>query len=185
MNNTSNEIEQFIYKICFQPLWESVNTYISNHVYTLDLKYSRIKYPDRALLQDIILEHPTNIRINGDSLFFDAAVSCTIDLIQDNEYGYATHDIKQWLTVSCEAIITSKLDSINITGIEPYQTMFLSVLCPIQILFGWKAEHTYCLKCPSLLLQLLMVFHKPYYFFLPFIRPVLWFIIYFTLSPNP
>jgi hypothetical protein len=72
------------------------------------------------MLEDMVLEYATNIRINEDCLLFDAAISCTINLVQDNENGYATHDVKQWFLVSCEAVITSELDSFNVTAIKQY-----------------------------------------------------------------
>jgi len=120
LKKPGNEIDQFIYKVCYKPMWEAVNTYINQHLYALDLTYSRIKYPDSALVEDMMLESSRNIRVAGDSLLFDAAVSCTIDLTQDNDNGYATHDIKQWLLISCEAVITSKLESLTVTDVRPY-----------------------------------------------------------------
>ena len=47
---------------------------------------ARIKYPDTALLLDMLLEYATHIRVDEDSLFFDAILSCTIELQQFDEY---------------------------------------------------------------------------------------------------
>lgn len=68
----NNEIEQFIYEICYRPIWEAVSAYIYQNPSILDLTYARIKYPDSALLLDMMLEFPTNIQTEEDSLFFDA-----------------------------------------------------------------------------------------------------------------
>lgn len=86
MGNYTNEIEQFIYEICYMPMWEAVNAYITQHPYVLDLKYSKIKYPDSVLLEDMVLQFPTNIRATGDTLSFDAVVSCTLNLTELQDF---------------------------------------------------------------------------------------------------
>lgn len=121
MGNYRNEIEQFIYKMCYQPIWDSVSTYIYHHPYALDLSFSRIKYPGYALLEDMVLEYTTNIRINGDILSFEAIVSCTLIMTDEKNNGY-TCDMSQWLVVSCEATITDKLDSFKVQNIKPYKS---------------------------------------------------------------
>ena len=80
MGTFSNEIEQFIYTVCYSPMWEAAYTYIAEHPYALNLSYSRIQNPDSAMLEDMILEYAKNIRIDEDSLLFDVVVSCTINL---------------------------------------------------------------------------------------------------------
>ena len=77
MGTYNNEIEQFIYTICYRPMWEAAYTYIAEHPYALNLSYSRIQNPDSATLEDMILEFTKNIRIDEDNLLFDAVVSCT------------------------------------------------------------------------------------------------------------
>jgi hypothetical protein len=63
---TYNEIEQFIYTICYHPMWKAAySSYTSEHPYTLNPPYSRIQNPISAMLEDMILEFPKNIRING------------------------------------------------------------------------------------------------------------------------
>lgn len=120
MGNYTNEIEQFIYEICYMPMWEAVNAYITQHPYVLDLKYSKIKYPDSVLLEDMVLQFPTNIRATGDTLSFDAVVSCTLNLTEENYRGLGSCDIDQWLTVSCKAVIKEKLESLEIAEISQY-----------------------------------------------------------------
>lgn len=105
MNTYRNEIEQFIYEICYRPMWEAAYKFIYEHPYQLDLTYSRIKYPDNGLLEDMMLEYPTNIRISEDTLLFDAVVSCTVTLTVDGYRGMETVETSQWLVISCEAIV--------------------------------------------------------------------------------
>ena len=50
MGNYQNELEQFIYEVCFQPIWEETARDISEHPYALDLSKARIKYPTSAYL---------------------------------------------------------------------------------------------------------------------------------------
>ena len=68
MSKAQNEIEEFIYKICYRPIWESLNNYIAAHPTTLNFSMSRIKYPDTAMLLDMLLEYATHIRIDEDWL---------------------------------------------------------------------------------------------------------------------
>lgn len=121
MSKAQNEIEEFIYKICYRPIWESVNNYIALHPTALNLSMARIKYPDTALLLDMLLEYATHIRIDEDSLFFDAILSCTIELQQFDEYrGEMSGETSQWLIASCEAVITDKLDFLKVSSVKPW-----------------------------------------------------------------
>lgn len=121
MGKAQNEIEEFIYKICYRPIWESVNNYIAAHPTVLNLSMSRIKYPDTAMLLDMLLEFATHIRIDEDFLFFDAILSCTIELTQFDEYrGDMTGETSQWLIASCEAVITDKLESLKVSSVKPW-----------------------------------------------------------------
>lgn len=120
MSRYKNEIEQFIYEICYNPIWESIASYIKNHMYSLDFTYSRIKHPDSAILEEMILEFPSNIRIHGDILLFDAVVSCTIILTNDEYYEQTSCEMNQWLRVSCEASISDKLESFHVSEIVTY-----------------------------------------------------------------
>lgn len=121
MGKAQNEIEEFIYKICFQPIWKAVNEYIGVHPTALNLSMSRIQYPDTAMLLDMLLEYATHIRIDEDSLFFDAIMSCTIELTQFDEYrGDMSGETSQWLIASCEAVITDKLESLKVSSVKPW-----------------------------------------------------------------
>jgi len=116
----NNEIEQFIYNICYHPMWEAAYSYIAEHPYALNLTYSKIQSPDSALLEDMILEFSKNIRINEDALLFDAVVSCTIILTEERISGTASHETSQWLIISCKAKVSDKLDSVAVTDISNY-----------------------------------------------------------------
>lgn len=121
MGQYRNEIEQFIYEICYRPMWEVVNTYIFHHPTVLDLSYCRIKCPDSAILKDMLLEFPANISIDEDTLYFDAVISCTVEVSQ-NDYGNTrTAETAQWLRVSCEAIIEDTLKAFSVSLIRRYQ----------------------------------------------------------------
>ena len=90
-------------------------------VTALYLSMSRIKYPDTAMLLDMLLEYATHIRIDEDSLFFDAILSCTIELQQFDEYrGDMSGETSQWLIASCEAVITDKLESLTVSSVKPW-----------------------------------------------------------------
>ena len=68
VGNYQNEIDHFIYKICYRPIWTAVSNYIAQHLSLLDLTYSRIKYPDTAFIEDMLLEFTRNIQVNEDTL---------------------------------------------------------------------------------------------------------------------
>ena len=68
---------------------------------------------------DMMLEYTNNISIDEDTLFFDAIISCTIELQQNDEYrGTLTGETSQWLITSCEATITDKLDSLKVSDVK-------------------------------------------------------------------
>lgn len=121
MNTGRNDLEEFIYKICYKLIWEAVNNYIYFHPTALNLSTSRVKYPDSAMLLDMMLEYTNNISIDEDKLIFDAIISCTIELTQNDEYrGFFTGETSQWLIASCEATITDKLDKLVVTNVKPW-----------------------------------------------------------------
>lgn len=66
MARYNNEIEEFIYRICYSDILRAAANHVANHLYSLDLSYSKIKYPDNASLKDMLLEFATNINIDED-----------------------------------------------------------------------------------------------------------------------
>ena len=120
MGNYRDEIERFIYEICYQPIWAAVSEYVSQHLSLLDLTYSRIKYPDSAYVEDMLLEFTKNVRIDDNSLLFDAVVSCTMNLTDDSYRGTVSCDLNQCFLVSCEAVIEDSLRSLTITNVQQY-----------------------------------------------------------------
>lgn len=120
MGAYKNEIERFVYEKCYKRIWEKVSLFVAEHSYQLDLTYTRVKYPDAALLEDMILEYTTNIRVKEDHLLFDAVVSCTINLMGESDRGSTYCDISQWLEISCDAVITDKVDALNIVSVSRY-----------------------------------------------------------------
>ncbi len=120
MGTYRDEIERFIYEICYQPIWASLSEYIVQHLSLLDLTYSRVKYPDSACIEDMLLEFTRNVRVDEDSLLFDAVVSCTLNLEEESYRGPVSCELHQWFLVSCKAVITDGLKSLEITGIQQY-----------------------------------------------------------------
>ena len=115
-----DEIERFIYEICYQPIWASLSEYLVQHLSLLDLTYSRVKYPDSACIEDMLLEFTKNVRVDEDSLLFDAVVSCTLNLEEESYRGPVSCELHQWFLVSCAAVITDGLKSLEITSIQQY-----------------------------------------------------------------
>ena len=120
MGNYQNEIDHFIYKICYRPIWTAMSNYIAQHLSLLDLTYSRIKYPDTAFIEDMLLEFTRNIQVNEDTLKFDAILSCTVNITETSYEGDKSGEISQWLTASCEATITDHLESLTVTSVHRY-----------------------------------------------------------------
>lgn len=117
MDKYTNELEQFIYQICYQQLWVAVNEYIVGHPTMLDLRFCRVKYPEMAYVEDMLLEFTRNIRIDEDTLSFDAVVSCTVHVEDDN---FHSAELNQWLLVSCDAVIEDKVKSLRINAVSNY-----------------------------------------------------------------
>jgi hypothetical protein len=109
MSELKNELERFIYQVCYDRIWNTVFEYVSEHPNSLELGYSRIQYPDSASLEDMMLEFSTNICIDEDTLSFDAVVSCTIELEEETHNGTNTAEVSQWFKVSCSVIVEDKL----------------------------------------------------------------------------
>jgi hypothetical protein len=73
------------------------------------------------MLLDMMLEYTNNISIDEDTLHFDAIISCTIELQQNDDYkGTLTGETSQWIIASCEATITDKLDRLKITDVHTW-----------------------------------------------------------------
>ena len=120
MGTYRDEIERFIYEIFYQPIWTSLSEYLVQHLSLLDLTYSRVKYPDSACIEDMLLEFTKNVRVDEDSLLFDAVVSCTLNLEEESYRGPVSCELHQWFLVSCAAVITDGLKSLEITSIQQY-----------------------------------------------------------------
>lgn len=121
VSTKKNELQEFIYKICYQPIWNAINNYLLLHPTALKLSTSRVKYPDSAFLLDMMLEYTSNIHIDEDTLYFDAVISCTIELQQNDDYrDPIIGETSQWIIASCEAVVTDKLDSLKITDVKPW-----------------------------------------------------------------
>lgn len=118
VDHYTNELEQFIYQVCYQRLWEAVNNYVAQHPTSLDLSYCRVKYPDIAYVEDMVLEFSKNICIEDDTLSFDAVVSCTVYVEED---GYKSAELSQWLLLSCDAVIEDKLKSFTAKKVSNYR----------------------------------------------------------------
>ncbi|MDT8900240.1 ImmA/IrrE family metallo-endopeptidase [Anaeroselena agilis] len=120
MPNRTNELEQFIYQKCYDRIWEAVYGYVAAHPNSLELGYSRVQYPDSAMLEDMILEFSTNINIDEDTLSFDAVVSCVIMLEQETYHDTVTAEVSQWFKVHCFVVVEDGIKNFNVHDIDIY-----------------------------------------------------------------
>lgn len=120
MGKYKDDISRFIYEICYKDIWAAVQSYLQEHRAALDLTYSRIKYPDSILIEDMLLEFAKNIRISEDTLLFDAVISCSLILTEEDYAGTREGELNEWMTASCEATVTDRLESLKVTRIEQY-----------------------------------------------------------------
>ena len=86
----------------------------------LDLSYFRIKYPDASNIEDLLLEFTQNIHIEEDTLFFEAAISYTINLTEGKYRGTVFWDINQWFSLSCKTVVTDKLEFLMVANVHKY-----------------------------------------------------------------
>ena len=70
-----------------------------------------------------MLEYTANISIDEDHLNFDAILSCTIELHEDNLYsGIRTAETYQWLIASfCQGLISEIVNPSNLSVIVAEQ----------------------------------------------------------------
>ena len=120
MANYRNDLEHFIYEFCYDQILQAASAYVAEHPAALDLTFAKIKYPDAASLQSLILEHTANITISEDTIAFDAIASCIIELSQESFSGIKSAEITSWLRISCKATITDKLDAFIVQRVSPY-----------------------------------------------------------------
>lgn len=99
-------------------MWEDAYKFIYEHPHQLDLTYSRIKHPDNSLLEDMMPKYPTNIRRY---FVFQCCCQLYYYLTVDGYCGAETAEIKQWLIISCKALVNDKLKKITITEIKNYK----------------------------------------------------------------
>ena len=124
-NKNQNELVRFIYDVCYWPIYDAVAKHTQQFPNSLDLRYSRVRYPDSARLTSMVLQFPSNISTDGDKLLFDAVVSCVIEVSEDiynNNMLYGScGEITQWFVVSCTATVTDKLQYFNAPYIQNYK----------------------------------------------------------------
>lgn len=121
MSNYNNELEQFIYEVCYDLIYNEVSKHVFEHSAQLDLRYSRVKDPDTARLTSMIIAGARNIHTNEDQLSFDATLDCTIELEKEGYRGPINHDHNQWLEISCNATIEDRLTKLNVSNIKNYK----------------------------------------------------------------
>lgn len=121
MKTYRNEIERFIYEKCYGLMYQEVATYIYQHPEVLDLTFSRVQYPDSAVLEDMLIEYVSDIRISEDYLIFNAAVSGLVEISSSDDYRPLSQESKQWLFVACRVKITDKIESFKIENIRSYK----------------------------------------------------------------
>jgi hypothetical protein len=120
MTKYKNTLERFVYEKCYDNIFNALAGFIASHPNSLET-YSRIKYPDSAALETMLLEFMTNVRVSGDVVSFDAVVSAEIEFESDDSYrGLESDSAGQWFRVSCVVTVEDKLKSFLVKGIEVY-----------------------------------------------------------------
>ncbi len=96
MQPYKNELDRLVYQKCYDDMITPLAEWIRTHPAALELKYSRIEYPDTAMLSDMFLEFTTNVSIVGDTISFDAIVSCEIEVEEDICHDKQSASVTQW-----------------------------------------------------------------------------------------
>ena len=118
--NYRNELEHLVYERCFGDVYNPLAVWVKENPNSLELMYSRIKYPDTATLQDMVLEFTTDVAISGDIVNFDAVVSCEIELEEELNRDRHSNSVSQWFRVSCSVKVDDKISNFKVLNIEPY-----------------------------------------------------------------
>jgi hypothetical protein len=113
-----SEIERLFYtEKCYTPLFESLYVWVAEHFSAMELHYARIKFPDAAMLQSMMLKFATDIAVVEDTISFDAVVACEVELQQDGRS--CSHD--QWFRLSCEVVVEDKIKRADAKNIQVYE----------------------------------------------------------------
>lgn len=117
-----NEIERFIYEICYSPMWEGINSYMALHPSCAKSPFSRVIVPTSAVLQDMIVEFISAVTIDEDFLRFKAVVSGTVYLEEDGGWGEQySSESNEWLSVKCEVRVEETIKKFAVTSVSLYK----------------------------------------------------------------
>jgi hypothetical protein len=120
MSTYKNELERFICQKCYDDIWNPLAKWVAEHPASLELLYSRIECPDTATLCDMLLEFTTNVSIVGDTISFDAVVSCDIELEEETYHDRQSDSVSQWFRVSSSVTVEDRIKGFVVRDIEPY-----------------------------------------------------------------
>ena len=121
MGQRHGEIDEFIYRFCYEGIYSAVSEELARRPLLLDLSRSRIKYPDAARLEDMLLEFTRNIRVDGDRLRFEAILSCTVHLTEASYDDEREEETTQWLVAKCVATVTDRLRRLKVSKVQSYK----------------------------------------------------------------
>jgi len=99
-----NEIEQFVRRFCYIDIYSAVSGRLRESSDFLRVEWSSSTGFHSASLVIMALEHVTNIKVDEDTLFFDAIVNCEIELFLGAQYSTQTRFINQSLILSCSLL---------------------------------------------------------------------------------
>lgn len=120
MSKYKNSLEQIIYTKCYDTIFQELSRYVQTYPNSLEIKYSRVKYPDDATLSNMMIEFATNVAIIGDSISFDVIVSSEIELSEQNYNGSNSDSASQWFRITCSFEVAERIKNIVVHKVEVY-----------------------------------------------------------------
>jgi uncharacterized protein YpiB (UPF0302 family) len=122
-----NDLEQFIYKNCYEGIFKEISGFLSKHPNCLNLEFCRVKFPNSVILQSLELEFTSNVTINEDTLSFTAVFSASLLLEEENyQGGVTTAESEQWLRVNCSVVIEDKVKDITVHSVAPFSSKIVN-----------------------------------------------------------
>ncbi|MDR1669124.1 MAG: helix-turn-helix domain-containing protein [Oscillospiraceae bacterium] len=123
MQPNKSELDRLVYQKCYNDMYKPLSEWIGTHPASLELKYSQIKYPDTASLSDMFLEFTTDVSIVGDTISFDAIVSCEIDVEEDTYYDRQSDTVGQWFRLHCSVVVEERIRDFTVHQIKLYSRL--------------------------------------------------------------
>ena len=117
-----SDLDRLIDKKCYTKIYNTVAQFIEDNPDKLEMNgvSNFVEQPDGASLIDMEFIRTCNAVIEDDGIFFDAIVSCEIEIEETVLRNRETDGATQWFKVQCKAVLGETLKAFQVMQIEVY-----------------------------------------------------------------